>query len=137
LAGSIADELGPTSAPEATDAVADFDGYSGEPTSPPVIQPEAVAPPPERQPAEQVPPEAPRASVHEEAAQEAERAARRRSTVREKVSFLVDAQPAPPVNHSQPEPSAAPAPAETTPEATDDAQPRRAGWWSRRFGNSE
>jgi ribonuclease E len=137
LAGSIADELGPTSAPEATDAVADFDGYSGEPSSPPVIQPEAVAPPPERQPAEQVPQEAPRASVHEEAAQEAERAARRRSTVREKVSFLVDAQPAPPVNHIQPEPSAAPAPAETTPEATDDAQPRRAGWWSRRFGNSE
>ena len=28
LAGSIADELGPTSAPEATSAVADFDGYT-------------------------------------------------------------------------------------------------------------
>ena len=40
LAGSIADELGPTSAPEATSAVADFDGYSSQP-SPPVIQPES------------------------------------------------------------------------------------------------
>jgi ribonuclease E len=142
LSGSIADELGPTSVPEATDAVADFDGYSGEP-SPPVIQPETVAPQPERLHADQVQPEAPRASVQEsvpeETSQEAERAARRRSTVREKVSFLVDAQPdaAAPVNHIQPEPSAAPAPAETAPEATDDSQPRRAGWWSRRFGNGE
>jgi ribonuclease E len=142
LSGSIADELGPTSVPEATDAVADFDGYSGEP-SPPVIQPETVAPQPERLHADQVQPEAPRASVQEsvpeETSQEAERAARRRSTVREKVSFLVDAQPdaAAPVNHIQPEPSVAPAPAETAPEATDDSQPRRAGWWSRRFGNGE
>jgi len=38
LAGSIVDELGPTSFPEATDAVADFDGYSAEP-SPPIVQP--------------------------------------------------------------------------------------------------
>ena len=30
LVGSIADELGPTSAPEVTSAVADFDGYSAE-----------------------------------------------------------------------------------------------------------
>jgi ribonuclease E len=76
--------------------------------------------------------------VQEETAQEAERAARRRSTVREKVSFLVDAQPdaAPSVSRSQPEPSA-PAPAEPAPGATDDGQPRRAGWWSRRFGNGE
>jgi ribonuclease E len=77
--------------------------------------------------------------VQEETAQEAERAARRRSTVREKVSFLVEAQPdaAASVNRGQPEPSAAPAPSETAPEATDDGQPRRAGWWSRRFGNGE
>ncbi len=150
LVGSIADELGPTSAPEAADAVADFDGYSGDPVSPPhiqsppVVQPEAVTPPPERQPAEPVPQEAPRAAAPElarEDAQEAERAARRRSTVREKVSFLVEAQPnaAAPVDHIQPAPSApaAPAPAETAPEATDNTEPRRAGWWSRRFGNGE
>ena len=83
------------------------------------------------------------ASAQEEAAQEAEKAARRRSTVREKVSFLVNAQPeaAAPVNLS-PEPTSAPAvpapaPAESTPEAAGDNQPRRAGWWSRRFGNGE
>jgi len=150
LAGSIADELGPTSVSEATDAVADFDGYSGEPSLP-VVQPESIAPLPERQHADPGPQEAPhaslqeapRASVQEETTQEAERAARRRSTVREKVSFLVDARPdaaAAPIDHSQPEPTTAPpapTPTETAPEATDDGQPRRAGWWSRRFGSGE
>jgi ribonuclease E len=74
-----------------------------------------------------------------ETAQEAERAARRRSTVREKVSFLVDAQPAAaaPVDRGRPEPSVAPAPVQPASEATNDSQPRRAGWWSRRFGNGE
>jgi ribonuclease E len=131
LAGSITDELGPTSVPEATSAVADFDGVSPEPSLP-VVQPESIAP----QPADRGQPE----SAQEETAQEAERAARRRSTVREKVSFLVDAQPAaatPPADHSQPEPPAAPAPAQPAAETTDDTQPRRAGWWSRRFGNGE
>ena len=42
LAGSIADELGPTSVPEATDAVADFDGGSSEP-APSLGQPEPFA----------------------------------------------------------------------------------------------
>ncbi len=63
-----------------------------------------------------------------ETAQEAERAARRRSTVREKVSFLVNAQPeaAPPVSHSPPEPSA-PAAAEPAAEtATTRKTPRPA-----------
>jgi ribonuclease E len=140
LAGSIADELEPTSVPEATSAVADFDGHSAEP-SPPVVQPESVsvAPPPERPHEDRGQQEAARASVQEETAQEAERAARRRSTVREKVSFLVDAQPdaAPPATRSQHEPAAAPAPAQTAPATTDDTQPRRAGWWSRRFGSGE
>jgi ribonuclease E len=150
LAGSIADELGPIPVSEATDAVADFDGYSAEPSLP-VVQPESIASAPERQHADPVPQEAPRASmqeaspasVPEDTAQEAERAARRRSTVREKVSFMVDARPdaAAAVNHSQPEPttaSPAPTPAEeTAPESTDDTQPRRAGWWSRRFGSGE
>ena len=48
LAGSIADELGPTSAPEATSAVADFDGYSPQPVSLPEVEPETLAPPPEQ-----------------------------------------------------------------------------------------
>jgi ribonuclease E len=137
LAGSIADELGPTSAPEAVSAVADFDGVSPEPYLP-VVQHESIAPP-ELQHADRGQHEPARAPAQEETAQEAERAARRRSTVREKVSFLVDAQPdaAAPVHHSQPEPPAAPAPAEPASGATDDTQPRRAGWWSRRFGNGE
>jgi ribonuclease E len=144
LAGSIADELGPTSAPEATSAVADFDGYSSEPVSLPEVQPESIAQVPEQQPAYHAQQEPVRTSTESSAetdtAQEAERAARRRSTVREKVSFLVNAQPeaAPPVNHSPPEPSA---PAAAEPAAngttTEDTQPRKAGWWSRRFGNGE
>src|SRR5664279_2921203 len=140
LAGSIADELGPTSVPEATSAVADFDGVPPEPSLP-VIQPESIAPAVEVQHADRGPQKAAPAYAQEETAQEAERAARRRSTVREKVSFLVDAQPAAatpatqsqPELHSQPEPAAAPA--EPASETTSDTQPRRAGWWSRRFGN--
>jgi ribonuclease E len=146
LVGSIADELGPRSDPEATSAVADFDGYSAQ-ASLPVVQPESVAAQPEQAPAERSQPEPARAAATEhapaevETAQEAERAAaRRRSTVREKVSFLVDAQPAvAPVSHSQPvAPAPAPAPAtEPAAEADTDTQPRKAGWWSRRFGNGE
>jgi ribonuclease E len=62
--------------------------------------------------------------------------------VREKVSFLASApvEPAPagdrqPDHHSQPEPAAAPA--QPAADTTTDTQPRRAGWWSRRFGNGE
>ncbi len=140
LAGSIADELAPAPAPEAASAVADFDGNPSEPILP-VVQPESIAPPPEQQPMERAQPEPAPASTEAETAQEAERAARRRSTVREKVSFLVDAQHAPattPASQSQPESAPAPAPAEQpASETTTDTQPRRAGWWSRRFGNGE
>jgi ribonuclease E len=138
LAGSIVDELGPASAPEVTSAVADFDGYSAQPSLP-IVQPESIAPPPEQPSADRSQQEATRASTEAETAQEAERAAaRRRSTVREKVSFSVNAQPdvAAPVNHSQPAPDAAPAP-QAASGTTADTQPRRAGWWSRRFGNGE
>ena len=147
LAGSIADELGPTSAPEVTGAVADFDGAS-EP-APSLVQadvsPEPVSQPAEMQPAAYARPEpvasAPAPSA-EETTQEAERAAaRRRSTVREKVSFMTSApaEPAPSVSHSAPEPveSTAPAPSEPAPATSDDGAPRKAGWWSRRFGSGE
>jgi ribonuclease E len=151
LAGSIVDELRPAPTPEATNAVADFDGYSPPERTLPEIQPETMAPPSEPQHADRgaQPPEPQHAdrgqqqpahaAAEAETAQEAERAARRRSTVREKVSFLADTQPdaAAPVNRSQPEPSPAPAPAEPASETTTDTQPRRAGWWSRRFGNGE
>jgi ribonuclease E len=78
----------------------------------------------------------------EETWQEAERAAaRRRSTVREKVSFAISApaEPAPSVSHSAPEPieAAAPAPTEPAPATSVDGAPRKAGWWSRRFGSGE
>jgi ribonuclease E len=154
LAGSIADELGPTSAPEAASAVADFDGGSSV-SAPSLVEPESVSQPAEPQPAAYAQPAtftqpetvetvtastAPAAPTAEE--QEADRAAaRRRSTVREKVSFMTSAQaePAPPVSHSAPEQVAAPepAPAEPAPASTSEAAPRKAGWWSRRFGGGE
>ncbi len=120
LAGSIADELGPTPASEVTSAVADFDGGASEP-APSLVQadiaPEPVSQPAEMQPAAYARPEpvesAPAPSA-EETRQEAERAAaRRRSTVREKVSFVTSApaEPAPSVSHSAPEPVESPAPA--------------------------
>jgi ribonuclease E len=137
LAGSIADELGPASAPEVSSAVADFDDNpSQQPV--PVAEPQSVAPPPEQhqpyqdqqQPARTSEPENPH---------EAERAGRRRSTVREKVSFPPDTQSAAPVpSNSQPsEPSTAPAPADQPSEQASEGLPRRAGWWSRRFGSGE
>jgi ribonuclease E len=155
LAGSIADELGPTPAPEVTSAVADFDGSASEPAPSlvqadvqrdPVPQPEPVSQPAEMQPAAYAQPEpveerTPAPSA-EETSQEAERAAaRRRSTVREKVSFVTSAPagPAPSVNQSEPEPveSPASAPAEPASATSGDDAPRKAGWWSRRFGSGE
>jgi ribonuclease E len=143
LAGSIADELAPPSASEVVDAVADFDGGSPQP-APSFAEPESVSPTPDLQPEVSAQPEPARAQTAEEAAheaaQEAERtAAPRRSTVREKVSFFTSGQPeapAPaPVVQSEPEPASAPAPAEpAAPAATTKAAPRKAGWWSRRFG---
>jgi ribonuclease E len=149
LAGSIADELGPPPVPEVTGAVADFDGGASEPAPSLVhsdVQPEPVSQPAEMQPAAEAQPEpvgsAP-APAAEEAAQENERAAaRRRSTVREKVSFMTSA-PAEPVSSASenvPEPvaPAAPAPAEpAAPAASVESAPRKAGWWSRRFGSGE
>ncbi|TMJ50040.1 MAG: Rne/Rng family ribonuclease [Alphaproteobacteria bacterium] len=136
LAASIADELGPRSDPEASGAVADFDSAPSD-QSLPMVQHEPIASQPEQQPADHGQSEGASASAETESAQDAERAARRRSTVREKVSFLAEAQApeAPPASPSQP--SQAPAPAEPAREATGDNQPRRAGWWSRRFGGGE
>jgi ribonuclease E len=139
LVGSIADELGPTPVSEATSAVADFDGVAPEPHRP-AAEPEPVASQPEPQPAEHRQQEAHVAPAQDETAQEAERAAaRRRSTVREKVNFAVTAQPseAPAVAPVNGEPEAAPAAQQPAPATASDDQPRRAGWWSRRFGNGE
>ena len=144
LAGSIADELGPPSVPEASEAVADFDGGSPEP-APSLVEPEAVVPQPQQpQPEERAQPETVDASGETEAAQEAERAAaRRRSTVREKVSFFTSPQPeaAPtpaPLAHSQPEPAPPAAPAEpagggSEPNATTQGRMVVAALWRRRI----
>jgi ribonuclease E len=135
LAGSISDELSPVQAPEAASAVADFDGTT---TPPPSAREHASEVSAVEQTAAHQPAQV--TSEAETAAQESEKAARRRSTVREKVSFgsASQAEPATPAYH-QPQ---APAPAEAHAEAasettTDDTSPRRAGWWSRRFGGGE
>ncbi|WP_298243846.1 Rne/Rng family ribonuclease [uncultured Bradyrhizobium sp.] len=143
LAGSISDELAVNAPPEASDAVADFDGFGSE-TAPPIAQAEHSAEPQVSQPE-------PRAEVQTEAPAQPEpvaaeepaddKAARRRSTVREKVSFLSSSpsEPAAPVAQAA-EPVAPPAPtAEPAPEPASEtpAAPRRAGWWSRRFGGGE
>ncbi|MGB6638766.1 MAG: hypothetical protein WBF12_24210, partial [Bradyrhizobium sp.] len=74
-------------------------------------------------------------------AQEAEKAARRRSTVREKVTFGVSSQAeTTAADRHQPQPAEAPAEMHSEPgseTATETEQPRRAGWWSRRFGGGE
>jgi ribonuclease E len=138
LSGSIADDLGPASAPEVSSAVADFDENPSR-RSIPISDPESAAPVPEQQPVDSDH-QQPERTGEPETAHEAERA-RRRSTVREKVSFLGDqsAATAPAPSTSQPsEPSPAPAPTEPSPsETASEAQPRRAGWWSRRFGSGE
>lgn len=147
LAGSIGDELGGNPPSEATDAVADFDSAGSEmapsiahsehvaPVEPQMSQPEPYAPAPVETPVQP----APSAAVVEEESAADEKAARRRSTVREKVSFLSSSpsEPATPAA-AAPEPVAPPAP-EPAPEAASEtpAAPRRAGWWSRRFGGGE
>ncbi|MHB0767580.1 Rne/Rng family ribonuclease [Bradyrhizobium sp. 5.13L] len=153
LAGSIGDELGASLPSEATEAVADFDGFSSEAApsiaeaehiqaehtdEPQIAQPEPHAEVQTEAPAQPEPvPATTIATPEEEPA--GDKAARRRSTVREKVSFQLNSQaePATPVAQA-PEPVAAPA-AEPAPEAASEttAAPRRAGWWSRRFGGGE
>jgi len=147
LAGSIGDELNGNTPPEASDAVADFDGAGGEAspsiaqaehsTEPQFAQPEPRAEVQTETPAQPEPTPAPVAAEEEPAD---EKASRRRSTVREKVSFMSSpSEPAAPVAQAA-EPVAPPASApEPAPEAAGEtpAAPRRAGWWSRRFGGGE
>lgn len=145
LAGSIGDELTGNPPSEATEAVADFDS-SGSETAPSIAHSEHIAPVETSQPEFQlqapvdapVQP-APSAAVAEEEPASDDKVARRRSTVREKVSFLSSSpsEPAPPVA-ATPKPVAPPEPEPAPEEASETpAAPRRAGWWSRRFGGGE
>jgi len=144
LAGSIGDELGTNQPSEAADAVADFDGFSSE-AAPSIAQAEHSAEPHVSQPEPRAEVQTAAPAQPEPVAPEEEpaddKAARRRSTVREKVSFLSSSpsEPAAPVAQAA-EPVTAPTPAaEPVPEAASEtpAAPRRAGWWSRRFGGGE
>jgi ribonuclease E len=136
LAGSVTDELAPPAASEAEGAVADLDGDSETPSLP-EVQPEPIAPAVEPQLADRSSPgvasPAPEAASHD-----SEKAPPRRSTVREKVSFLSDAQAiAPPVQVNPTEPSPPTDPSQPAAEPAGEAGPRRAGWWSRRFTGGE
>ena len=108
-----------------------------------MFSPNRCSQPPEPQPAAYAQPE-PVASaqrISEETAQEAEgAAARRRSTVREKVSFMTSAPaeaaaPVTPQRSLSRRPPRLPRPSRRRPQT--DTQPRKAGWWSRRFGSGE
>ena len=144
LAGSIGDELAANAPSEATDAVADFDGFGGE-AAPSIAQAEHTVAEPQvtaraasravEAPAQ---PEPAPAAADEEHADD--KAARRRSTVREKVSFLSSSAERTGTGCGS---GRAGCPARTGPEpapaaaSETSAAPRRAGWWSRRFGGGE
>jgi ribonuclease E len=140
-AATLSDEFARVPISESGAAVADLDGIAPE-TDRTAIQPEPVALQPEAQQADHHHEEPPRTPEQHETAAEAERTARRRSTVREKVSFVLETQPAPtpaaiPVG-SEGEPAASPPePQPPSQQAEASTQPRRAGWWSRRFGGGE
>jgi ribonuclease E len=120
---------------EAEMAVADFDGGAPEP-APSIAQPEPVAASqPSLQPEDHVPQAA--APAPDEPSQESDKAARRRSTVREKVSFAGSAPSEAPAQVARTPERAADAPAEPAAESNGESQPRKAGWWSRRFGGGE
>ncbi|MBX9711871.1 MAG: Rne/Rng family ribonuclease [Xanthobacteraceae bacterium] len=119
LVGAIADDLEPAMPSEAATAVADLDAV------PSAREPGNV-------------PAAPPQSAQEQVADESDKLPRRRSTVREKVSFLFDTSPqtTAPVTSVEASTPAAPAhePQHDTPAdgTDDDNAPRRAGWWSKR-----
>jgi ribonuclease E len=135
--GGVGDELAPPSASEVEIAVADLDGVSAT-SSPPLVQPEPVAPAVEPELGDRKPEDVASSPAPEAAAHESDKHPPRRSTVREKVSFLGDASPAAaPVHVSPTEPSPPAEPAQPAAEPASDNAPRRAGWWSRRFTGGE
>ncbi len=124
LAAAIVDDLGPLAPPEATEAAEDLNAS---------LPPEPVAPADRTEPAETQAVEA--EADTEPTSDEAEKP-RRRSTVREKVSFLFGGDtPAeqPPASPGIETPVATPA-QEPEPTSPTETTPRRSGWWSRRSG---
>ena len=116
IVSTIADDLDPPAEPESTEAAADLSA----PAEPVRVEAPAPAPQPEPEPV----------SHHIATADNADAAPRKRSTVREKVSFFFGESPkAEPAPAETPVASNEPAPSE---QPTETAAPRRAGWWSRR-----
>ncbi len=116
LVGAISDDLEPASPSEALAAVADLDAAPSMQRQHESVQ---TAPPPQ--------------PVQEPAPDESDKSPRRRSTVREKVSFLFDAPSdtaAPAINVEAG--SHEPQHDKPTDSTDDDNAPRRAGWWSKR-----
>ncbi|MDO8980750.1 MAG: Rne/Rng family ribonuclease [Afipia sp.] len=113
---TIADDLGPLPESESAEAVADLSA----PAEP--VREEPPAPAPQAEPV----------SHHISTPEDVEAAPRKRSTVREKVSFFFGETP-----KAEPEPTPVQTPASSSEPApseqpSEPAQPRRAGWWSRR-----
>ncbi len=116
IVATIADDLDTPMESESTEAVADLSA----PAEP--VRVEAPAPAPlETEPVAQ----------NAASPDDTEGAPRKRSTVREKVSFFFGEAPKPEsaAPAETPAPSAEPAPSE---QPSEPAAPRRAGWWSRR-----
>jgi len=153
-------EATPSFEPELDSAVADFDrppaarhsDYAEPPASDyppasPQSPPErAETPPPAEPDAPPAPPEPPAAQAEPPPAAEPE-PPRRRSTVREPAPFLFGGdRPAEPVAPAAPPPAPEPAASNATPEPAAETsapeadapnQPRRSGWWSRRFAGGK
>ena len=116
IVSTIADDFGPLPESESAEAVADLSA----PAEP--VREEHPAPAPQAEPV----------SHHISTPEDGEAAPRKRSTVREKVSFFFGETPKPePVPAPVPTPDSSSEPAPPEPPS-EPAQPRRAGWWSRR-----
>jgi ribonuclease E len=124
LAAAIVDDLGPLAPPEAAEAAEDLNAS---------LPLEPVAPADQDEPAEA---QAVEAEADAEPTSDETEKPRRRSTVREKVSFLFGGDtPAeqPPASPGIETPAASPAHEAEQTSPTESA-PRRSGWWSRRSG---
>jgi len=117
IVATIADDLDTPTESESTEAVADLSA----PSEPVRVEAPTPVPQPEPEPV----------SHHIATPDDADAAPRKRSTVREKVSFFFGESP-----KAEPAPAPAEAPVSsgenTPPEQPSEPAPRRAGWWSRR-----
>jgi ribonuclease E len=130
-------EAAPGLEPELDSAIADFD----RPPAPVYHEPAPTYPEPvvdETRPAP--PPQAPSPSAQAEAPPAEAESPRRRSTVREPAPLYFGDRPAEAEAPASVPPQPTPEPAAPAPEPADSAgssQPRRTGWWSRRFAGDK